>query len=845
VAQKNKAKGGAKLDAATAVRRSLARQDYKQALKEAKTAWRQQPTSELRTLLEEAYLERTKQLLRFGFTAEARSTFEDLLALGITEAKVRQEATTVAAPLGLLSQVLGHQGPSETITDPSILRVLADSAVLRPGSAPSNYPEIARDAAAVREALDQLAAGQTEAALAGLAHIPRNSPLADWRLFVRGLAAYYRQDDEEMAACWDRLDPARVPAKIARNLRSLAEWIRSGSPTLEGLGAGGRALLQVEKAAFGEPVLSRLCELHSQTAERDWEGALRTLRNLPRTLGPQKRPLALLAAQAVMASATKDITFRFMERVTKEFPGPPSDPRWNRAWARFHEAAEEGDLTSAARHWIDYVQDIDQGALPADDRRLAKALVWHRAALNYLTYLREYAGEEEDEEEFEESEKPGPLSEPAKDAADSVRKAAVAALMNSIELAPELVKPYRDLASAYLRWGQPDKAAEVYRRLLDRHPDSLEDLQALASLLVDAGKPVEACTYARKAYHLKPLNRPIATLLWRCLVESARYYAMQQRWDNGRAMLAEAASLDPAAEDASILPAFQAVLEFKAGDVVHARSLVWEAVNKAPHPAAALLAVALQAKRWDAPRHWATMLDSQWAAELQGRFNSKAAAAMARVLSRTDEWGESPSETPEYLQRFIDYMARGVKCKWNRQDLLDVCRLLHEQWDRLDCDDSESEYESASDAEDTSEGTAARLEKLLKALATRGIRLFPDEPIFLATLGDLVLSDGPAIWDRPYARYLFRQLRSLTENASDPERRELYQRAEVALDMLGPGPVSSKPGKRASLAPQQLLYEMLLSGVLRIVREEKSEEDEGEEEASRGAHRQPKRRSPR
>lgn len=849
MAQKNKTKGSGKLDAVAAVRRSLARQDYKQALKDARAAWRRQPTAEVRMLLEEAYIQRVKQLLRFGMTAEARSTFEDLLALGITEAGVRQEATGVAAPLGLLGRLMGGQAGADTCLDAETLAVLADAAVLHPANAVPGRPEVAQEGAAVRRALDHLAAGDAEAALAALAHIPRNSPFADWRLFVRGLAAYYRQDDAEMEASWSRLAPNRAPAKIARALEALREWLSGDSPTLKGLGPAEGVLLEVEKGALGESVLSRLCQLHVQAAEGDWEGAFRTLRTLPRTAGPRDVPVVLPAAQAVMASSMKQGGWQLMERLTGWLPGPPDDPHWHRAWALYHELAPGGSLESAARHWIGYIPDIDQGGYPPEDQRLAKALVWHRAGKNYLLHLRKLDEGEDDEDEDEEDVRLGQGESwgrigPGGEVQERLLAAALAALNKSIELAPELTVPYRDLAGLFRRWDQPHKAAETYRRLLERHPDSLEDLVSLAELLVDEGQPIEACVYARQAHQLKPLDRKLTELLWRCLVESARCYGMRQQWEESRAMLAEAARLDLSPEKAGIMPAFQAVLAFKAGDLTEARSLVWQAVKKAPHPAFGYLAMAIQASRWELPEHVVREFDSQWIGKLEGGFSSKAAGAMAQLLSRVDEWGDARSVTAGYVRRAIDYIARGVKCRWDREDLLAACDLLIRRLDWLAELESQDEDPPEADSDIELSEEFAQLENLARTLSSRGTRLFPEEPRFFAYLGHLLLAEGPLFCDRPYLRYVFQQLHALTQDASDPELQVFNQRASTVLEVLGPGPVSSKPQKPLDSRERHFFLQMIsqaLEGLLDGSEEFPEGEDDEEDERAPSPRRKRKR----
>lgn len=838
VAQKNKARANGKLDAVSVVRRSLARQDYKQALKDARTAWRQHPAPELRPVLEEAYIQRVKQLVRFGLMAEARSTFEELLGLGITEPKVWEEASAVAIPLGLLGQLMRHQAPAGAPVDARVLADLASAAVMHPGNAVQGGPAMAKDAAAVRRALDQVAAGDGEAALAGLSYIPRNSPFADWRLFVRGLAAYYRQDEHEAQASWGRLDPARLPAKIARILQALREWLSSDSLALETLGPAYSALLEVEKVAFGEPMLSRLGQLHAQAAEQDWEGAFRTLRGLPRTVGAQNLPALLPAAQALLASAWSQGGRRLMERITEWLPGPPDDPHWHRAWALFCEKESKGDLRMAARHWIDYIRDIDEGACLPGDRRLAKALVWHRAATNYLQYLDDLEGEDDDDEYdfFPRREDARSGSSPSAEMREDLQAAAAAALKKSIELAPELIEPYRDLAEIHHRRGQPGEAVAVYERLLQCHPDSLDDLVALAELLVGQGRPIEAAIHARKACQLKPLDPELTQLLWRCLVESARCYGVQRKWDRSRAMLAEAAGLHLAPEEAGALPAFQAVLAFKAGDLAEARSLVWRALEQSPHPAYGLLALAVQAKRWELPTHVASELESQWESQLRKRFNSKAAGAMARLLSRARQWEGGPWAVSQYLRRAIAYIARGTKSKWDRSDLFAVCDLLASQIGWLEAHRAEAHERYDAEAvekvgEEAVEEVGEELfqvDNLLRGLCSRGMHLFPNTIEFPMWLGRRLLSDGPIDCDRPYARYVFQRLEALTQGAEDPALRVLHRRALDALEMLGHGYVSSRPRKRSRHGSTEIAYQMLARIAQYI--EQLSQEDEDEEE---------------
>src|SRR5262249_55715566 len=46
------------------------------------------------------------------------------------------------------------------------------------------------------------------------------SPFLEWKLLLRGLYAFYREDNERALENWSRLDTTRLPARIAAPLRA-------------------------------------------------------------------------------------------------------------------------------------------------------------------------------------------------------------------------------------------------------------------------------------------------------------------------------------------------------------------------------------------------------------------------------------------------------------------------------------------------------------------------------------------------------------------------------------------------------------------------------------------------
>ena len=110
--------------------------------------------------------------------------------------------------------------------------------------------------------------------MAAFKDIARASPLADWKYFVRGLAAYYRQDAAEMQANWDRLDAGRFAARIAASLKVLADPAvvpMDDFRTTDTLARLGGAVL-------GGPILARLQTLQGHVAAGRWREAVKLLR---------------------------------------------------------------------------------------------------------------------------------------------------------------------------------------------------------------------------------------------------------------------------------------------------------------------------------------------------------------------------------------------------------------------------------------------------------------------------------------------------------------------------------------------------------------------------------------
>lgn len=78
--------------------------------------------------------------------------------------------------------------------------------------------ELQEEVERVRSALAKIESGEDVAALEMLQSIGFRSPLAPWRVFARGLVAFYQKDFESAKGTWSRIPVDRTPARIAAYL---------------------------------------------------------------------------------------------------------------------------------------------------------------------------------------------------------------------------------------------------------------------------------------------------------------------------------------------------------------------------------------------------------------------------------------------------------------------------------------------------------------------------------------------------------------------------------------------------------------------------------------------------
>src|SRR5262245_33534766 len=198
----------------------MTEQRFQHALELARQQFKQEPTSANRLLLFNAALGRARQLRQQGTTREAAAVLRAQLDGGGLTDGMKPPLAEELALCGEAQAALNLVGAGDQQMLDRILAALADVAVRQQKAGRSLLPESLRpDLDRVASAVAHLEAGRDDVARDALGSIGLRSPFLEWKLFLRGLQAYYHNDDARAIENWQRLKPERTPARLAAPLR--------------------------------------------------------------------------------------------------------------------------------------------------------------------------------------------------------------------------------------------------------------------------------------------------------------------------------------------------------------------------------------------------------------------------------------------------------------------------------------------------------------------------------------------------------------------------------------------------------------------------------------------------
>ena len=221
-------------DIAGQVQRLLTAGKNKQAVELAKEHHKRTNTADSQSLLVQAYLARIEQFNSKGMAQEAQ-TLLSLVQQRFPNERHRlagleiQTAASSGRVSDLLRPLASEQTPPETraVIETAIARQVTDLPSLAASETlPPEHP-LRIGAAAIWKAFLAVRSGPVTDEQIALPEISRRSPLAAWKMLIRAIALYYRQDDAGCRRSLDAIPPESAVAHAAATVRGLVDRIKT------------------------------------------------------------------------------------------------------------------------------------------------------------------------------------------------------------------------------------------------------------------------------------------------------------------------------------------------------------------------------------------------------------------------------------------------------------------------------------------------------------------------------------------------------------------------------------------------------------------------------------------
>jgi len=515
---------------------------FQHALELVRSLYKQDPTDQHLELLRSVSIERGEELQRQGKLQDAVTLFGNAAQLGGSRDFLESLAGRLASCGALFKALDLLVRVPDSTARPRVLAQAVDHAMAE-GSAGRRLlpPELQAQWDLVLQAFTQAEAGQDEQARANLQGIGLASPFLEWKVLLRGLLAYYQNDDARALENWQRLDAQRLPARLAAPLRLGIDpaYRQAQSPE-----AQKRLQQQIDKME-GPGLVSSLRAIQANLAqERKLAEAFRQAETILPMLKKEAPQLVPRLAACFFWTIHDHGQPEDVTRYARVFGAPADDPKLARLSALATES--RGLFSEAHEYWQDYLRAIEDHpqAWPGDLGRRAQALVWCHMAENAARHG-------EDEECI--------LSfPPRRGRGTSLTPGPLECYRRSLELVPERLETHRALLDYHLERDEPAKAEKAGKELLRHFPDHAPTLEQLGLLTLEKN-PQAALDYLRRALHANPLDQKLRQVLALAHGAVARTHASLKKYDQACAELEAAIGLSEASRGRGVFLCQQAV----------------------------------------------------------------------------------------------------------------------------------------------------------------------------------------------------------------------------------------------------------------------------------------------
>lgn len=729
------------------VNRAASEGRFQHALELAKQLYKGNPSSEHRALLHTVYLGRARQLRQQGSTRDAATVLQAALQPpGLTPEWKSQIAAELAAcgeaaaALALAGQ---GQGAGAAPIDEKLLAQVVDAAVANGLQGRGQLPAAHQpDYDRIINAFHQLEAGQDEAVRATLQGIGLRSPFLEWKLMLRGLQAYYQQDDERALENWQRLNHERLPARLVAPLRfNIDRPYQAAQP------AATQAALQRQAGRLqGTSPVQQLRDLQRTLVGqagmaqvfRQADAVAATLRLEAPHLLPR---LASCLYWAVLHNGQPDDVPRY-QRV---FGTPADDPGLHRLQAMGWERS--GYMEEAHRHWQQFEKAVADHpeAWPGEQAKRVRALVWQHMGRN--------AASVPDDDDLDgmpsflrnHPDRPQPLNPSAE---QCFRK--------SLVLAPDQVETHEELFRYYREQEEDDKAVRAAKELLERFPDRVEALAELGDLHMKRQEYAAALSCFQRALKNNPLDRKLRGRVSTAHVHVARTYAEAGNFDEARREYQASLTMGEGGNRAVYCK--WAACEFKAGDTARGEELLQKGLAEAGNELAVAYSMLIEVIRLKLHGSYKTRFNNAFNEGLAAAPTGQAAAELAATTASHHSAGVTYLGQKTHQKKVLDYLKKAEHVSYTETELERLCTalLLLESY------------------------------RLTNAYCRLGQRKFPKNPLFPFLEAQSELSRGSGSFNHFQVRKILERARRLAEALpTDKKQEELLDQIQERLSALG------------------------------------------------------------
>jgi len=770
-------------------RRELDKGNAKIALKDAVLCYRDDASPAHRQFLEQAYVGRVEQLHRKKQPSEARVVLTRLLEFEPTSKVTLEKIPRLQILLGD-SRVDANKVFE---TDPALLIEQADRAVLDSREAVPDFAGSKRHIQQIRAALEAIEGcaskkgasknggnGKTEPlaktdgktdgktdstrdtkAVELLADIPRNSPLCDWKLFVRGLVAFYQSEDKRMQENWRRLDAARPAYRIAQTLLVASGELSKEDAPIDLVSPLRRLELHLQE----DSSTGLLKEVAKHWREEDQAGFFRAYRRLSLRFAKTHGSLLEKIVDFVWKRAVRDGDQDALDRLAQIGPAPTLDPNWNRARALMAEHPDQPHSEPVQEYWIAYAGDVEKiASLREDEREIAIGMVYAHLGQCFVEYAEEspdlYCNPGPDYNPRLYSKPDLNNNEPENKEAQGFQLDAIGFFEQSIRRCPQLSETYQGLSMLHEKMGAPEKCATVLQRLLRQDLDHYFAHWWLATYHLGQENPHESEPHVEAVGRLKPRDSQTITLRWNQRVAMTRALTKAKQFEAARQELEQAAQSVPSGIQPYTVDILSAALEFKAKRSELGQQHLDAALTALDEPTAIWMQMSCTAARFGLPREIKKGFDDHFKKAIKKKPTSQTAGRLTEFLIpfRVGDIGFSGRATQERL--VTAYLQRAKRVRWVEEDLCQVCFFLE-----LDAN------------------PPARQE-LRERLVKTGLKKFPNSAKLHFIAGSLEMEKGPDHYDIDKTERHFQRVLELAEKSVEPSEQQMVESTKHLLGVL-------------------------------------------------------------